>query len=586
MAVSKVLCIELGDTTKIAEVDYKKENPKIYKTAIFDLKDTQLGARGDVGVDEDGMIRGRETVARILQDKLSELKFNNKNVVFSILSTKVLTRDAMLPLAKAATIQNMVQTQAGQYFPVDVNEYEYSYSIINKTEDKQLHVMVYAISKQLVKSYVKLAENAGLNLVALEYGGNAQFQLFLKNQAEPDEATVYIDINANNSIISIVHDKKLESQRIISYGVNQIVDRIKDYKTYATTSSWHIFEMLKNEEYVRGHFDDEDAALRIEEETEDLSDEETVAMLEKLEIKDAIVDDLRAFVGSVYRLIETYKQKNRELKIAKKAYFFGKGSLVKGIINLLTNELKLDFVIFDEVPGVSFPKDLSEDEIVRMMSVVGAGINPIGFEILTDEKESAAERMNARMGKFYAMLAVSVIATGAMIAYGYYKYSVQQQKNTKYQNELEKLTVEIGDKYQRYVASENAVENARAFNNGTYEYTINFNELLRDLEKNVPSDTVISSLSWSKNKVTLNVTTASKITTSQLLAQVEAISVVKYVNIASVAETIDEEVVPPSKEEQFTLEITLEDPVFDDGSTITNEEVEPNGLNGYAKDLP
>jgi Tfp pilus assembly PilM family ATPase len=101
MAVSKVLCIELGDTTKIAEVDYKKENPKIYKTAIFDLKDTQLGARGDVGVDEDGMIRGRETVARILQDKLSELKFNNKNVVFSILSTKVLTRDAMLPLAKA-----------------------------------------------------------------------------------------------------------------------------------------------------------------------------------------------------------------------------------------------------------------------------------------------------------------------------------------------------------------------------------------------------------------------------------------------------------------------------------------------------
>ena len=70
------------------------------------------------------------------------------------------------------------------------------------------------------------------------------------------------------------------------------------------------------------------------------------------------------------------------------------------------------------------------------------------------------------------------------------------------------------------------------------------------------------------------------------MAQVEAISVVKYVNIASVAETIDEEVVPPSKEEQFTLEITLEDPVFDDGSTITNEEVEPNGLNGYAKDLP
>jgi hypothetical protein len=184
------------------------------------------------------------------------------------------------------------------------------------------------------------------------------------------------------------------------------------------------------------------------------------------------------------------------------------------------------------------------------------------------------------------MLAVSVIATGAMIAYGYYKYSVQQQKNTKYQNELEKLTVEIGDKYQRYVASENAVENARAFNNGTYEYTINFNELLRDLEKNVPSDTVISSLSWSKNKVTVNVTTESKISTAQLLAQVEAISVVKYVNIASIAETIDEEVVPPSKEEQFTLEITLEDPVFDDGSTITNEEVDVNGLNGYAKDLP
>ena len=583
MAVSKVLCIELGDTTKIAEVDYKKPNPKIYQSEIFNLRDTQLGANGDVGVDDDGLIRGRDTVAKILESKIKELKFGNNNVVFSIISTKILTRDVTIPNVKPAQIKNMITTQAGQYFPVEVNDYEYSYSIIDKTADKQLHIMVYAISKQLVKSYVALADAAHLNLVGLEYGGNAQFQVLTKKVQPANTATTYIDINESNSVVSILKDGKLELQRTISYGTNQIINRIRDYKSYSNLNTSQLFDLVRNEQFVRERFDEDDLSMMNMD--ENMSDEASVAAFEKLDIKDGIIDDLRAFINSVSRQVDSYRSKNRNVQINPNTFVLGKGSLVKGMLELLSNELGTKTEMLTNIPGLDFPKKYNNDVVVQMYTVVGAGIAPIEFEILREENVKKKESENLTV--YYLATLVALVISIALIGIGLIRMQTAKSENKKKKEKIEALTNELGDIYDKWEASKAAVSQIQLFDDSTYAYTSKFNEFLTSFEETIPSDAMIGTFSMSKNVISMGVTTTSEETAAQFVQLVRNMELVDSVEMSGIAIAVNEETVPATTTVSFTVDVTLVDPdpsEFESGYVINPDEKTPNSNSGYAKD--
>ena len=94
-----------------------------------------------------------------------------KQVVFSVTSGRIATREVFLPAVKKVQIDSLVKANAADYFPIDLTEYELAHLMlgIDKQEGQpeRYKLMVMAANKSLIDGYEKFAAQAGLRMVAL-----------------------------------------------------------------------------------------------------------------------------------------------------------------------------------------------------------------------------------------------------------------------------------------------------------------------------------------------------------------------------------------------------------------------------------
>ena len=85
----KVVSIEIGNAlTKVALVDYKAKNTKVYNAFVFATPE---------GTIDDGYIKNSEEFCETLSSKLAEYSIGERRVVFAISSSKIANREVSLP---------------------------------------------------------------------------------------------------------------------------------------------------------------------------------------------------------------------------------------------------------------------------------------------------------------------------------------------------------------------------------------------------------------------------------------------------------------------------------------------------------
>ena len=153
---NRVLSIEIGNSfTKICEIDYKVKKPKVYKVLTVETPE---------GVVVDGMLQPTQEYADHLVNALGTNGIRTKKVIFTISSTRVASREVQIPNVKANKIEALVKTNANDYFPVDLTQYEIGHYLAGGlTEDGKLRVMALAVPKALLNSYSQLAQMCGLS---------------------------------------------------------------------------------------------------------------------------------------------------------------------------------------------------------------------------------------------------------------------------------------------------------------------------------------------------------------------------------------------------------------------------------------
>ena len=169
---NKVLGIEIGQNlTRVVEIDYKAKKPKIYN--IFNFP-TPQDMMHDGAIENPGMFRST------LLGKLKEKHISTNKVIFVLNSARIASREVEIPLVKEKQIQSMIAMNASDYFPVDLSQYKLVHEIIDKVdtpEEKKLRLSVLAVPNDLILSYQQLAAACKLQIVGLDYTGNAIKQL-------------------------------------------------------------------------------------------------------------------------------------------------------------------------------------------------------------------------------------------------------------------------------------------------------------------------------------------------------------------------------------------------------------------------
>ena len=533
--MQKVLSIEIGvTTTKVCEIDYRKKNPKIYRSIIFNTPENTI---------EDGYIRDKSTFAEFMRSRLEEGGFRSKNVVFTISSNKILSREVVIPFVKENRIAAVVEAEANEYFPRDITDHIVTYTVLEKrVEEKKILLLAFAAPANLVRNYYSFAELLDLSVVAIDYVGNSSYQ-WLKKTAST-ECDFVLQINEENSIVTIMNDGVLVLQRIINYGTNTLAEAVIESNAFHVEELAAATEMLQREELLWPRF-----VLDIVD-----YEENTDNSLRQLQqAKELITDSLQLFVSNLSRIIEYQVTRSHQMNTPldiKEMIITGRGARVKGIGMLISNELTIPVKSKEEImevallAGVQVPKD----RISEFLTCFGATIAPVNFV----PQDYAVTEQKRDFWKLYATLfgATVVVSVILVIMAGKNYQAALKEKESLNQSIMEMSYIE--NVSANYVSSQEAYHSLQAMEDSTYSYITEWNHLLTELEDKLPSGAIIHTLTSSDISFTMSVSTTSKEAATQFLLQLHKIPYILEVNISGLTEITN----PDTKMTEVTFAVT------------------------------
>ncbi|NLY78194.1 MAG: type IV pilus assembly protein PilM [Tissierellia bacterium] len=223
----KVLSIDIGaHTIKVVEGSSNQQGIKI---------NNYFTIRTPANSIVDGIIMDKDLLHYILSEELSKGKTKAKNVILTINSSKIITREIQIPKVKYDVIDKLLKFQIEDYLPVKIDDYVVQFKIIDQyyvDEVGKMKILVIAMPKGLIDDYYELIINLRLNPLVLDYQPNSISKLLKSNNIVNDSfplnnlTLASIDIGHDTTKISIIKDGKILVTKIIDIGGNYIEKRI------------------------------------------------------------------------------------------------------------------------------------------------------------------------------------------------------------------------------------------------------------------------------------------------------------------------------------------------------------------------
>lgn len=514
----KVLSIEAGGWwTKVVLTEPHKKSAQIYDMFYFRTPENTV---------EDGMVRDRERFLTALKEELASHQVTEKNVIFTINSTKVITREATIPFVKDKVLPGIVDAQAKDYFPMDISSYTVTFRKMDEyTEEgkKMIKLLLIAVPDNMLSNYMALAKAGGFNVESFEYIGNSVLS-YAKTHFNHD--SIIVQLEENETIISVLVGKKLMFQRVAPNGYRSALNTVLDHPVLNVDDEPQAYHFLTthNMLYKRPKME----VITEEDERRQKALEDAYA-----DVRESLSYHIRV----VLTALEYYRNQS------KKDFFgvmrlTGDGARIAGIKKLFTDEIPLELSEESVLTNARLAKKISleEAEEVDFTSVVGAVISPLDIKPKEmTEKQSKKDTLRVA----YIAFAGSMLISIALIATGTMKYLAAVSEHDRLTRRIQELNY-IQQIYDENEAMKSREAEYRTFDSMTYNRNEMMLQLVESLEEQLPSTIVVHSLSTSNNSISMSLTSPNKLTTAQLLMNLYEIPFIANASVPSMSRNIDE----------------------------------------------
>ena len=545
----KVISIETGiQWTKVALVDYRKKNPPVHEAFAFRTPEHAV---------EDGYIRDKDSLARALKEELVRRQIVEKDVVFTLSSSKVVTREVVIPYVKDNKIKGIIDAQSRDYFPMDISGYTISYSKMDVVEDdgkKQLKLLLVAIPDNLLGNYVSFAQLAGLKVETFDYIGNGCIQLMCDSFV--DNAMI-IQLEEQATVISILENKKLAFQRVTPYGYGATISAVVDHPILGIDDEERAFDFLLEHNVIFNKPsmpDNGDPA------------QQAIDQAQADEAYEDLAESLRYHLRIANTALDYYQNQVKK-EFVGNVYLVGDGSRFAGIHKLFAQELplplqKIDFAKVIDLRnqnGVNDQKKagkkkhqdytdpvLEESSNTRQpraatpvgfLSVIGAAVHPLDAK---PKEMQAADSKKNDLHTAYVLLAGSLLLSLLLILGSSVRQLIAHSEHRSLQDQLTSLAYvqETYDESSRVQQEEQVYVTIDDATRTKNEYLL---PLIEQLEAELPSAIKVTSMQTDDNLITLNMKADRKITVGQMLLNFQNVTLLTDPSIPSMSEQTDEE---------------------------------------------
>lgn len=545
----KVISIEAGiQWTKVALVDYRKKNPPVHEAFAFRTPEHAV---------EDGYIRDKDSLARALKEELVRRQILEKDVVFTLSSSKVVTREVMIPYVKDNKIKGIIDAQSRDYFPMDISGYTISYSKMDVVEDdgkKQLKLLLVAIPDNLLGNYVSFAQLAGLKAETFDYIGNGCIQLMCDSFI--DNAMI-IQLEEQATVISILENKKLAFQRVTPYGYGATISAVVDHPILGIDDEEKAFDFLLEHNVIFNKPsmpDNGDPA------------QQAIDQAQANEAYEDLAESLRYHLRIANTALDYYQNQVKK-EFVGNVYLVGDGSRFAGIHKLFAQELplplqKIDFAKIIDLRnqnGVNDQKKagkkkhpdytdpvLEESSSLRQpraatpvgfLSVIGAAVHPLDAK---PKEMQAADSKKNDLHTAYVLLAGSLLLSLLLILGSSVRQLVAHSQHRALEDQLTALSY-VQETYDESNRVQQEAQKYIDIDNASVTKNEQLLPLIEQLENELPSAVKVTSMQTDADVITLNMTADRKITVGQMLLNFQKVTLLRDPSIPSMSEQTDEE---------------------------------------------
>ncbi len=526
---NRVLSIEIGNSfTKICEIDYKVKKPKVYKVLTVETPE---------GVVVDGMLQPTQEYADHLVNALGTNGIRTKKVIFTISSTRVASREVQIPNVKASKIEALVKTNANDYFPVDLTQYEIGHYLAGGlTEEGKLRVMALAVPKALLNSYYQLAQMCGWEVECFDYSSNSLYQILRDEKTET--VTMMIKIDENSTIVTVLSAGKVLLQRTVAYGVQDAIETMIASGAYAVNDPMSAVERFQKKTCLNRVLHQGD---KLWEENAGRWEDEDAGNVEVTAARQKITASLEPLIVGVSRVIDFYDSRNSNTPI-ERTYVTGLGGSFSGMSKLFTNCLERKVhTLSDMDDKIGMSKAIRSTRPAAYISCLGAVLAPVG---LIDKSQQKAKGMTVVSGTNYTFVSVAVLVLGVILSIAMAVTSLTRYFGTVAENVALQARVEelqpAQTVYNEYLSAAAQYDKYKYL----YEYTENPNEnlveFINELEQILPDSFYTDSFSSDQTGISMTVNVEGKAAAARTILNIRNMESIEDVQISNITDNQDE----------------------------------------------
>ncbi len=211
-----ILGIDIGTTNiKIAQIT-SKDN--IHTLDTYGLVNVSFN------IDETKEESISKTVL-ILKNLIEKSGVSTNKIVASLPNSAVFTSVIELPPLKESELKTAIEFEAKKYVPLPITEMTLSWSIIEKMPDGKSRVLLTAVPNSILRSYLKIFQQAKLEPIALEIEALALIRALI---GDDKGSILIIDVGARSTHLNIVENGNLLLTRNIPMGGDTITQKIAE----------------------------------------------------------------------------------------------------------------------------------------------------------------------------------------------------------------------------------------------------------------------------------------------------------------------------------------------------------------------
>lgn len=331
--------LDIGySSLKVMQIDLKHGDiPKVIGYGVSDYYPTNTISKGE--------ILDHQTLAQKLNEMFAKRligSINTRMVACTIPTSYTFSRTLRLPKMEKEHLAEAVRLEAEQYIPLPADKLYIDYEILS-TGQENIDLLVVACPKNIIESYMKFLNIAGLEPVALEPTMNAATRLFGLADPSHNKPSLLIDVGSVATDIA-VYDQVMTVNSTLPAGSDNITALIARRLGVNTKQAY----VIKNQHGI--------------------------AYSDKLrEISEALMPLLNNLVREARKILRYYEERSAHHQKVAQIILIGGGATMPGLSEYISKEMGLPAKRLDPWRKIDFDKLGPPAEFAKSMYITVAG---------------------------------------------------------------------------------------------------------------------------------------------------------------------------------------------------------------------